>query len=67
MHQFFAHPVVRGALSGALAAAVVDLHAFREWKNFYQVTNYDWGTAAFRWVQGAVMGGVTAAGLGSLL
>lgn len=67
MHDFLANPLVRGALSGALAAAVVDLHAFREWKTFYEFTNYNWGVAAFRWFQGGVMGAFAAAGLGSLL
>lgn len=44
-------PVVRGAVSGVLAAAVVDLHAFLGWKNVEEFASYSWGTPSFgnRW------------------
>jgi hypothetical protein len=42
----------------------VDFQAFRSWKSFQDVASYSWGTALFRWVQGAIVGFVTAAGLG---
>ncbi len=61
------HPIVRGAASGALAAAVVDVHAFLTWKRVQDVVAYDWRTAAFRWAQGAVTGALAAAGLGALI
>lgn len=67
VHQVLSFPSIRGALSGAVAAAVVDLHAFLTWKKFSDVTGYDWSTAAFRWVQGAVTGALTGAGLGAML
>lgn len=57
----------RGAVSGMVAAATVDLHAFLQWKSFYDVTQYSWSTAAFRWLQGAVTGALGAAGFGALI
>jgi hypothetical protein len=56
-------PAVKGAIAGALAAAVVDFHAFRSWKAWHDVTDYNWSTASFRWFSGAVIGAVTALGL----
>jgi hypothetical protein len=58
-----ANPYVRGAISGFLAAAVVDFHAFMRWQSFEECATYSWKIAAFRWVQGAVAGAVAAAGL----
>jgi hypothetical protein len=57
------NPLFRGAVSGLLAAAVVDFHAFLTWKSAHDVATYDWGTATFRWAQGAVAGAFAAAGL----
>lgn len=57
--------IVQGAINGVVAAAVVDLTAFRSWKSFEDAATYSWGTAAFRWFQGAIVGAVTAAGLGA--
>lgn len=54
---------VQGAIAGFLSAAVVDFAAFRAWKSFREATTYDWRTAAWRWLQGIVVGVVTAAGL----
>ena len=67
MTEFLHNPIVQGAISGALGAAAVDYQAFRAWRSFREATTYAWGMAAFRWVQGAVIGGVTAAGLGAVL
>jgi len=61
------NPIARGALSGLMAAAAVDLHAFLAWKSVEEFTSYSWKTAAFRWVQGAVAGAITAAGFGALI
>jgi hypothetical protein len=57
----------RGALAGAVAAAVVDVHAFLTWKRFQDVITYDWGTAVFRWLQGAVSGALVGGGYGSMI
>lgn len=54
----------KGALSGLIAAALIDFNAFRQWKSFHDMYEYQWGTALFRWLQGAVIGGVTALGYG---
>jgi hypothetical protein len=62
MTQFLHEPVVRGIISGIAAAAVVDFHAFMSWHEFADVKKYAWGTAAFRWLQGAIMGAITGAG-----
>ena len=58
-------PLTKGALSGVLTAAAVDYQAFRSWKSFQDFKSYSWGTAVFRWFQGALVGLVTAAGLGA--
>ena len=57
----------KGALAGALASARTDFDAFRTWHSFKDAEDYSWGIAAWRWLQGAIIGGVTAAGLGGLL
>lgn len=59
-------PAFHGALSGWLAAAAVDYHAFLTWKRLQDALAYDWGTAITRWVQGAVAGAVAGAGLTAL-
>jgi hypothetical protein len=63
---FFQYPVVRGAIAGAIAAANVDFQAFRSWKSYYDAETYSWSTASFRWLQGAVLGGLAAAGIAGL-
>lgn len=61
------HPIVQGAITGALAAAAIDVAAFRAWKQWRDLVTYDWGVASFRWVQGAVVGALSAAGLSAIL
>ncbi len=56
--------LVRGAVAGLLAAAAVDFRAFKAWQSFHDAAVYDWKTAGWRWFQGAVVGAVSAAGLG---
>lgn len=57
-------PSLKGAVSGLVAAAVVDFSAFKAWKSFDDARHYDWKTAAWRWFQGAVAGAVITAGIG---
>lgn len=64
LHTFLLNPIVKGAISGVLAAAVVDIHAFLSWHSFGEVKTYNWGTASFRWIQGAITGALAATGLG---
>lgn len=52
----------RGALQGAIVAASADYAAFRSWKRLDDAFSYDWGVAAWRWFQGAVVGAVTRLG-----
>lgn len=63
MTAFLSSPVGRGMLTGLLAAATVDLAAFRRWKRWEDAARYSWRTASFRWVQGMVVGGLTALGI----
>lgn len=63
LHQVLAHPAVTGALTGALTAAVVDFQAFRNWKSFHDAQTFAWSIALWRWLQGAVVGAVTAFGI----
>lgn len=56
-----------GALTGWASAATADYHAFTQWKSFDEAKTYDWKVAAWRWVQGAVVGAVAGTGLGVLM
>lgn len=68
MWQTLLHtPWVVGAVNGALGAAAADLHAFKTWKSYHDAATYDWGTASWRWLQGAVLGAVSGFGLGALI
>ena len=58
--------LAQGALTGLLAAAAVDFHAFKAWQSFSDLKAYNWNVALFRWMQGAVIGALTSVGLGSL-
>ena len=66
MMDFFHSPVTKGALTGVLGAAAADYHAFRQFKKWSDAATYDWPTAGLRWLQGAVVGALGAAGLGAL-
>lgn len=66
MVSYLQHPLVKGALSGFLSAAAIDFVAFRNFKTLDEFASYSWAVAGFRWIQGAVVGAVTAAGLGAL-
>lgn len=67
LHAFFANRIVQGALTGALAAAAVDFQAFKSWKSWDEAVHYQWGTAIFRWCQGAAIGAAGALGIGALV
>ena len=62
MTDLLANKWVHAAVAGAVAAALIDFAAFRAWKSWSDALSYNWSTAAFRWLQGAVAGVVTAAG-----
>lgn len=64
---FLHSPIAHAALVGALTSAAVDYQAFRTWHTFHDFTSYAWDLALFRWVQGAVIGAATAAGIGQFL
>ena len=59
--------VLSGAFGGWMTAVKVDYNAFKSFKSFNDATKYNWGVALWRWFQGAVIGGVGAAGGASLL
>lgn len=61
------HPVVRGAVAGAVAAAAIDVAAFRSFKTFTEFQAYDWRIAAVRWAQGAVVGALAALGFAAVV
>ncbi len=62
-----ANPIVHGIIEGVGGALVIDYMAFRSWKKFDDALAYDWPTAAWRWIQGAVGGAIVGAGLGAFL
>jgi heme A synthase len=66
MTAFLQNGIVRGAISGFVAAAIVDLHAFMTFKSPNDVKQYAWGTAVLRWTQGLIGGAVSAWGLGAI-
>ena len=51
---------------GREGEAAFDLAAFRRWKSFDEAVSYDWGLAAWRWFQGAVVGIAMGFGLGGV-
>lgn len=59
-----------GMLTGALGAARADYLAFDKMADWTEFQTYNWKTASFRWVHGAIVGGiggaVTGAGYGAL-
>lgn len=56
---------VKGAIGGLAVAAWIDYKAFLSWKKWGDIYEYDWSVASFRWVQGAIVGAATGAGLGA--
>lgn len=54
--------IVAGAVSGAVAALVVDINAWSRAKG----SRFDWALAVKRWVAGAVSGAAAAIGVGGL-
>jgi len=65
--EWLQRPVVQGAIAGAIAAALVDLAAFRAWKSWQDAASYAWGTATFRWFQGAVVGALSSVGINAVI
>lgn len=60
--ELLAYPVVQGAIAGFLAAFVVDLQAWKSWED----ARFNLGVASFRWVQGALIGGLSLLGVGAV-
>jgi hypothetical protein len=67
VHAFLKTPLGVGILGGILTAARVDYAAFKAWHSWHDLQSYSWGVASFRWVQGAIIGAATAAGLAAVL
>ncbi len=61
-HDFFQNNLVKGALSGLLAAVVVDIHAFTKWRDYDKFSEFNYKLMLTRWLQGAVMGALGALG-----
>lgn len=57
---------VQGAIGGWLVAARVDYEAFKHWQSFDEAKAYNWKVAAWRWLQGAIIGAVTLASGGAV-
>jgi len=66
MTEYLTHPIVNGAMAGFVSAALIDVAAFRKWSNVDEALAYQWKIALWRWAQGFVYGGLTAAGLGAI-
>ena len=59
--NFDLHKILAGALTGLLAAVAVDLDAFR--KSGGATVGFDVALALKRWLSGALLGALGAAGL----
>jgi hypothetical protein len=55
------NPIVRGALSGFIAAASVDIHSFLN-SPTWRVDGFNWNLATKRWFTGLITGAITGAG-----
>lgn len=55
--------IFAGAVSGLVAAVVVDVHA---WSKAPKGEAFDWALAVKRWVAGAISGATAALGIGSV-
>lgn len=64
--EWLHHPLARAALLGIVTAAVVDYRNFKGWKSVSEALAYNWGTALWRWFQGAVTGVMGALGLDAI-
>ena len=58
------HPVLIGAVAGVVTATAIDRQAFAAFKSFDEAAAYNWRLAAWRACQGAVIGAMSALGLG---
>jgi hypothetical protein len=67
MTQWLSNPIVKGAISGLVSAALVDWHAMSKFTSWTDFQAYNWSVASWRWVMGMAGGAVTAAGLGAIL
>ena len=65
--QIVHDPLFKSAVTGALVAAAVDYHAFRNFKSWDDLVRYRWGLASWRWFQGAVVSAVAGSGISALL
>jgi hypothetical protein len=63
MIMFLQSPLVHGVVSGVGAAVLVDLVAFLTWKSWDAARTFDYRLAVLRYLQGAVGGGLVAAGI----
>lgn len=70
--MFFAlHPhlfmALMGAGTGFASAAKTDFDAFKSFKSVEEFASYSWKLAAWRWLQGAFIGAVTASPFGKFV
>lgn len=56
--SFLHNPIVASAFLGFIVAAAVDLHAWKSWDD----AKFNFKTASYRWVTGAIFGALAAAG-----
>jgi hypothetical protein len=59
--MFDIRKLIAGAVSGFVAAFVVDVHAWSQ-----QTHPFDWSLAAKRWIAGAISGVTAAMGIGAI-
>lgn len=67
IHQAWFQGSAIGFVTGVFGAMRVDYMAFKSWKSWHEAAIYDWRTASWRWLQGAVTSAVGGAPVGSLI
>ena len=67
LRVFLHSPLGVGIVGGILTAARVDYTAFKSWHSWHDLQAYSWGIASWRWVQGGIIGALTATGLAAVL
>jgi hypothetical protein len=52
-------PIIHALITGALVAAAIDFSAYKTWNQYDNMFTFDYRLGLRRWLQGAVISGLT--------